>query len=651
MGDSGRASIIDEGNKDSMMLDGMSYKGELYIQNPNGRSIPASKQPSQRLGAKKIGTFQKKHTKPRWKGDSNQDPRSTYLNKIAQLTGTNVKRREDRFNMGDPGQRFASFKSGEIDITSYSAAYNTLDKINALDILKTGEGSDISLNDPALKDMIRFKIEAVNSDNPLQSETMVFRAFLDDWSDQYDAGWNSFKYNGRGEEFYTYDSFKRKVGFSFKIAAQSRSEMMPLYRKLNYLVSQTAPDYKNLRMRGNFVKISIGDLMDRTPGIINSVGLKWQKDYPWEIANDEKDTDMLVLPHVLDVNVSFTPIHSFLPQKGVRDVDGNLKSLSPFILPSKINSDNLSGTKDWSSRGAKDSLTPLLHPTTTNKPPPIEEDTSGIKTGEINGAQTPDSRASAEEVSSNTSTHTGPPMAESIVDETVPLPQPEANNPNPTETNTPAEVIPVEDEEKALEVEIVAPQPDSKYPGGSMEVFYGLTMAEFESGEKKIPSDGGKIYETDWMSISSNPEEGGDPPILRAICTCTTPNGAFFSYMYAVGTEWADSTFGAIKVGWNFDATMYDNSKCISSEAIGVWVEAKGLIYEDTVTLSYITKGDLNDSKENHFFDRDLMNRGNRLPKIMNADFQDRVSLAKALLKILNEEGKKVYPDYKVEIA
>ena len=34
---------------------------------------------------------------------------------------------------------------------------------------------------------------------------------------------------------------------------------------------------------------------------------------------------MLVLPHVLDVSVSFQPIHNFLPQKGTRN--------SPFILP------------------------------------------------------------------------------------------------------------------------------------------------------------------------------------------------------------------------------------------------------------------------------------------------------------------------------
>ena len=37
---------------------------------------------------------------------------------------------------------------------------------------------------------------------------------------------------------------------------------------------------------------------------------------------------MVVLPHVLDVSVEFTPVHNFLPQKSIH---------SPFILPHKDN--------------------------------------------------------------------------------------------------------------------------------------------------------------------------------------------------------------------------------------------------------------------------------------------------------------------------
>ena len=72
--------------------------------------------------------------------------------------------------------------------------------------------------------------------------------------------------------------------------------------------------------------------MDRIPGVINSVNVKWQKDYPWEISISSPegniDKHMNVLPHVLDVSVQCTPVHNFLPKKSVH---------SPFILPHTVN--------------------------------------------------------------------------------------------------------------------------------------------------------------------------------------------------------------------------------------------------------------------------------------------------------------------------
>ena len=162
---------------------------------------------------------------------------------------------------------------------------------------------------------------------------MIFRAFLDDFKDNYNATHNEFNYNGRGETFYTYNSFKRNISLSFKVAAQSRWEMMPIYRKLNYLVSNVAPEYSSFgRIRTPFIKLTVGSWCDRVPGILNSVNLSWQKDYPWEISIDGPengmDKHMVVLPHVLDVSVEFTPVHNFLPQKSIH---------SPFILPHKDN--------------------------------------------------------------------------------------------------------------------------------------------------------------------------------------------------------------------------------------------------------------------------------------------------------------------------
>ena len=119
--------------------------------------------------------------------------------------------------------------------------------------------------------------------------------------------------------------------------------MMPLYRKLNFLASNTAPEYsEGGRIMTPYMRLTVGSYLNRVPGVLKSIGIKWQKDYPWEISIDSPeggmDSHMLVLPHVLDVSVSFQPIHNFLPQKSVTH--------SPFILPHVVNKDGMTDHRD-----------------------------------------------------------------------------------------------------------------------------------------------------------------------------------------------------------------------------------------------------------------------------------------------------------------
>ena len=173
---------------------------------------------------------------------------------------------------------------------------------------------------------------------------MYFRAFLDSMNDNFKATHTTVNYNGRAEDFYLYKGFNRDISFSFKVAAQTRHEMMPLYRKLNYLASNTAPEYdeRSQRIRTPFMRLTIGDYHKRLPGVLTSIGIKWNKNYPWEIKydNGDKDAHMLMLPHILDVSVSYKPIHNFTPSKSIN---------SPFIIPG---SDNFSkALAKWLSLG------------------------------------------------------------------------------------------------------------------------------------------------------------------------------------------------------------------------------------------------------------------------------------------------------------
>jgi hypothetical protein len=144
---------------------------------------------------------------------------------------------------------------------------------------------------------------------------LYFRAYLETFEDRYNGEWNGTNYIGRAESIFNYTGFKRDIGFSFKIAASSELELLPLYKKLNHLVGTTAPSYSNTFMRGVFVKLTVGDYLKEVPGFFSSINLSWDKNYPWEINNEPNDKIIGTpsVPHILDVSISFTPIHNFTP--------------------------------------------------------------------------------------------------------------------------------------------------------------------------------------------------------------------------------------------------------------------------------------------------------------------------------------------------
>lgn len=228
---------------------------------------------------------------------------------------------DDRINRGNPGLKK--------DRSDYSKG-EALDKITALPIFKIKKEDDLTSAGKAIRDLVKFRFEAIDNDNPSMSNVIVFRSFIKGISFPINPEWTGIKYNGRGEQFYVNTGFTNNISFNFQLAAQSRAEMKPMYQKLNYLYSNCTPDYKGTFMRGPLMRLTIGNLIYRQHGFISSLTPTVNDDAPWEIALDEpdnngnrKDTDMLELPHMIDVSCTFTPIYNFLPKKSL--------TLSPFI--------------------------------------------------------------------------------------------------------------------------------------------------------------------------------------------------------------------------------------------------------------------------------------------------------------------------------
>ena len=245
------------------------------------------------------------------------NPTSTVISTSPKYSGADAKNIEIRTNIGGKKGLGPGNRSGK-NLISYTSGsgIGPVDLINALPLYQSTNVS----NQPIINDLVKFRIASIHNDNPNTKTFMHFRAFIDSFSDSYNGNWNSVNYLGRGESFYTYNNFTRTISLSWTVAAQSKEELMPMYKKLNYLASNLAPDYTgNGYMTGNLVQLTIGGYLYEQVGFITSLTYDIPMESPWEIGiNDDGNSDPTVkeMSHILKVTgFSFTPIHNFIPSK------------------------------------------------------------------------------------------------------------------------------------------------------------------------------------------------------------------------------------------------------------------------------------------------------------------------------------------------
>jgi len=241
---------------------------------------------------------------------------NSIISKAPDYDPSNNKTIEGRVLMGDPGKKgnILSYTTGKKDFDGTSRG--ATDRINALPIYRS---ENVNAARDFKNDLVKFRIAAIDNDNPSFKTFMHFRALLNSMGDSYNSEWSPTQYLGRGENFYTYNGFSRQVSLSWTVAAQSKEELIPMYKKLNYLASTMAPDYSlNGYMRGNLMQLTVGGYLYEQPGFFTSLDYTIPEDSPWEIGiNDDGDYDSTVkeLSHRIEVQASFTPIHNFIPSK------------------------------------------------------------------------------------------------------------------------------------------------------------------------------------------------------------------------------------------------------------------------------------------------------------------------------------------------
>ena len=160
--------------------------------------------------------------------------------------------------------------------------------------------------------LIDFKISVVNptSPDPANEETLKFRAYIDSFSDSYNADWNEQNYMGRAESFFKYTAFSRDISLGFTVAADSKNNLKGMYNQLNTLASSIAPTYTDYGyMAGNLHRITIGDYINAQYGVVTGFTYEIMDESPWEVDQDNQ------LPYYIQVTgFNFKIVHNFRPE-------------------------------------------------------------------------------------------------------------------------------------------------------------------------------------------------------------------------------------------------------------------------------------------------------------------------------------------------
>ncbi len=186
------------------------------------------------------------------------------------------------------------------------------DELNKLTILnkdkKITDQTDVSdwnTYDPYTDDLIAFYFyDMVNE------KYIPFRASITNLNDSFQAEWTNYEYIGRADKLYSYKGFGRTLSFSFKCMASSIKELLPMWKRVNYLCGLTMPaNYTQAKSQDSvsqnefmippFVLLTLGDMYKEQPILINRVGLTIPDGASWEYLNENLNEDWSYLNKII----------------------------------------------------------------------------------------------------------------------------------------------------------------------------------------------------------------------------------------------------------------------------------------------------------------------------------------------------------------
>jgi hypothetical protein len=240
--------------------------------------------------------------------NNGEDPTALGINALMESIPTQYE--SDKKAFGVVGEyRAAGTKTVDASVNESNnlriATSFKSDGMNLLPILKRTKNGSISIPSevqslypgwseyrPHEDDLISFFFYDV-----VNEKYIPFRATVKGISEGNTAYWDELKFIGRSDALYSYNGFTRTLSFTFNVVIGSVAELLPTWKKINYIASCVKPSNyttgENVGQKYNrfivppMFMVTIGDMYKFQPIVVTSVNVNIPDDAAWETLNEQ----------------------------------------------------------------------------------------------------------------------------------------------------------------------------------------------------------------------------------------------------------------------------------------------------------------------------------------------------------------------------
>ena len=168
---------------------------------------------------------------------------------------------------------------------------NDVDYVNSLEVLSQGDFDKYYGNSTKYKaygpDIIKFYFYDI-----VNQKYIPFNATVKGIQDINSADWEQVDYLGRPDKLFNYKGFTREINFSFVVNAHSVKELMPMWKRINYLTGLIQPSNYTSQQYGGFMvppmtQLTVGDFYKNHYVIIRTCNISIPEDASWETLPEE----------------------------------------------------------------------------------------------------------------------------------------------------------------------------------------------------------------------------------------------------------------------------------------------------------------------------------------------------------------------------